>query len=238
MTDDADEIAQELRERRRDRELASPQQRFGARLRANASAEMLQAKLMDTELASLRHTFEHMRTTNALPAASAALLAARRRYVAGAGKSGAYAALLNADLSATLSNVFLVGGHGLSELAVLSDVRASDVLVVFSLRRYRRETVRFGRLFHEAGGRLVVVTDSAGSPLAGFADALVLVDTGSASYADSPTSVAATCHVLSTLTAASAKGARRRLARRDEISATLDLYHHYDPAEDGPKEER
>lgn len=222
------EITDELDARVHDRALASPQQRFGERLRINASAEGLQSTLIAAESASLHHTFSQLEASGALPRASATLLAARRRFIAGTGKSAAYAALLNADLSAALSNVFPVDGHAISELTVLSDVRSSDVLVVFSLRRYRDDTVRFGRLFHEAGGALVVVTDAEDAPLAPLADALVLVDTGSASYADSPTSVAAVCHVLSTLTAASAKGARRRLTRRDELSGALGLYHSAD----------
>ncbi|WP_036961987.1 MurR/RpiR family transcriptional regulator [Pseudoclavibacter soli] len=217
--------AQEQAQRLHDRSLSSPQERFGERLKANASAEVLQARLMETEVASLANTFEHLTESGALPAAAAVLLGARRRYIVGAGKSSAYAALLGADLSATLSNVFVVDGHALSELTVLTDVRASDVLVLFTMRRYREKTVRFGRLFAEAGGSLIVIADSEQAPLAQLATSLVIVNTGSASYADSPTSVAAICHVLSALTASSAKGARRRLALRDEISETLGLYH-------------
>ncbi|MGG1908946.1 SIS domain-containing protein [Microbacterium sp. NRRL B-14842] len=103
-------------------------------------------------------------------------------------------------------------------------MRASDVLIAFSLRRYREETVRLGRLFHEAGGQLVVITDSEDAPLASIATSLIRVRTGSASYADSPTPVAAVCHLLSALTTASAKGARRRLAERDRLVARLGLY--------------
>lgn len=216
---------QERAERLHDRTLSSPHDRFGERLKTNATAEVLQTRLMQAEVASLNTTFEHLTESGALPAAAAALLGARRRYIVGAGKSATYAALLAADLSAALSNVFSVDGQSLTELTVLTDVRATDVLVVFSLRRYRAESVRFGRLFAEAGGTLVVVTDTADAPLASLASCLVIVQTSSASYADSPTSVAAVCHVLSALTAASAKGARRRLTLRDRISATLGLYH-------------
>ncbi|HEY9291613.1 MAG TPA: SIS domain-containing protein, partial [Microlunatus sp.] len=208
----------------RDRLLVSPHQRYGERLRTNLSAEGVQARIIEAETRSLARTFENLTASGAVPRAATIMLGARRRYLAGEGKSAAYADLLNADLGATLSNVFLVDGRALTALTVLTDVRASDVLVLFSLRRYRGETVRLGRLFHRAGGQLVVVTDSQDAPLAGIADALIVVNTGSASYADSPTAVAAVCHLLSTLTTASAKGARRRLSMRDEIGATLDLY--------------
>lgn len=208
-----------------DRSLVSPGDRFGERLRTNLSAEGIQARIIEQEKRSLEQTMDELVATGDVPRAAALILGARRRYIGGAGKGAAYAHLLNADLSATLSNVFLIDGMGLSPITVLTDVRASDVLIVFSLRRYRKETIRLGRRFSEAGGQLVVITDSEDAPLASIATALIRVHTGSASFADSPTAVAAVCHLLSTLTTASAKGARRRLATRDQHTVELGLYH-------------
>ncbi|MBC9944099.1 MurR/RpiR family transcriptional regulator [Leucobacter sp. cx-328] len=206
------------------RSLVSPQDRFGERLKTNLSAEGIQSQVIESELSSLAQTLEELAETGDVPRAAALILSARRRYIGGEGKSAAYAQLLNADLSATLSNVFLIDGRGLSPITVLTDVRASDVLIVFSMRRYREETIKLGRLFKEAGGQLVVITDSEECPLAHYATALIKVRTGSVSYADSPTAVAAVCHLLSTLTTASAKGARRRLAVRDQYAAQIALY--------------
>lgn len=207
-----------------DRSLPSPGDRFSERFRPNLSAEGIQARVIENEVRSLTQTLEELAATGDVPRAAALILGARRRYIAGEGKAAAYAQLLNADLSATLSNVFLADGRALSPLTVLTDVRASDVLIVFSMRRYREETIRLGRLFHEAGGQLVVITDSEDAPLASRATALIRVRTASASYADSPTAVAAVCHLLSTLTTASSKGARRRLSMRDHYAAELAFY--------------
>lgn len=206
------------------RSLNSPQDRYGERLRANLSAETIQARVMESETLALARTLDELAVNGEVPRAAALILGARRRYIGGEGKGFAYAQLLNADLSATLSNVFLIDGRGLSPLTVLTDVRSTDVLIVFSMRRYREETVKLGRLFHEAGGQLVVITDAEDAPLASLASALIRVHTESVSYADSPTAVAAVCHLLSALTTASAKGARRRLAVRDQYAAELSLY--------------
>ena len=208
-----------------DRALDSPGARYGERFRTNMSAEALQARVIEAETRSLARTFEELSLTGEVARAAALILGARRRYVTGRGKTAAYAELLSADLATTLSNVFLVDGRALSPLTVLTDVRASDVLVAFTMRRYREETVRFGRLFHEAGGQLILITDSDRAPLTEVASAVIRVHTHSASYADSPTAVAAVCHLLSTLTTASAKGARRRLANRDRFAADLGLHH-------------
>ncbi|MBC9928360.1 MULTISPECIES: MurR/RpiR family transcriptional regulator [unclassified Leucobacter] len=218
-----------------DRSLVSPRDRFGERFRTNLSAEGIQARVIESEVRSLTQTLDELAATGEMPRAAALILGARRRYIGGEGKAAAYAQLLNADLSATLSNVFLIDGLGLTPITVLTDVRSSDVLVVFSMRRYREETIRLGRLFHEAGGQLVVITDSEDAPLAPYASVLIRVHTGSASYADSPTAVAAVCHLLSTLTTASAKGARRRLSMRDKYAAELGLYRP-DPDHEVPQE--
>lgn len=212
-----------------DSRLSSPGERFGERLRTNASSEQVQARVMTAETRSLALTFEDLAISGAVPQAAAVILGARRRYITGEGKSAMYAGLLSADLSATLSNVFLIDGHALTPLTVLTDVRDKDLLIAFSLRRYRRETTKLGELFHAAGGKLVLVTDSDDAPLAPLADAAIRVRTDSASYADSPTSMAAVCHLLSTLTTASAKGARRRLTIRDELATALDLYQPHTP---------
>ena len=60
--------------------------------------------------------------------------------------------------------MFLIDGHALTPLTVLTDVRDKDLLIAFSLRRYRRETTKIGELFHAAGGKLVLVTDSDDAP--------------------------------------------------------------------------
>ncbi|MCR2784725.1 MULTISPECIES: SIS domain-containing protein [unclassified Microbacterium] len=224
MTTEPDDV-DDVDDSELDRSLDSPGARYGERFRTNISAESLQARVIEAEARSLARTFEELSRTGEVAHAAALILGARRRYITGRGKTAAYAELLNADLSTTLSNVFLVDGRALSPLTVLTDVRASDVLVAFTMRRYREETVRFGQLFHEAGGQLILITDSENAPLTGVAAAVIRVHTHSASFADSPTAVAAVCHLLSTLTTASAKGARRRLAGRDRFAADLGLYH-------------
>ncbi|WP_298326591.1 SIS domain-containing protein [Haloactinopolyspora sp.] len=206
------------------RRLASPGQRFGARLQRPSSAVALQSRVIDQETRNLAEAFDLVTADGSVISAAATIVAARRRFVAGTGKAFAYACLLSADLSAGMSNVTLVDGTVVRPLDVLSDVRDTDVLVTVSLRRYRRETVLIAEQFAQAGGTVVAVTDAADAPVAGIAAQAIVVPTGSASFADSPTAVAAVVHLLATVTTASAKGARRRLAERDRLSRELDLY--------------
>ncbi|HEY1178098.1 MAG TPA: SIS domain-containing protein [Phytomonospora sp.] len=209
----------ELADREEDRSLSSPDDRFGARMR-RSSADALMRQVIEHEQANLRHTLDAVVASGSVELAAGKIVAARRRFVIGAGKSGAYASLVASDLSASMAGVALVD----APLDLLSDVRASDVLIAFSFRRYVRTTLVVAEEFQAAGGTLIGVTDSRDSRLAALSDIPVIVSTGSASYADSPTAVAAVCHLLVTLAAASAKGARRRLARRDVLAARLDAY--------------
>ena len=156
--------------------------------------------------------------------AAALIVASRRRFVGGTGKSYAYASLLAAELSEGLSNITVVADPTVRPVDLLADVRESDVLVTFSFRRYGRGTVNFAREFVARGGSLVAVTDDPAAPVAAFADVTITVSTESVSFTDSPTAVCAVVHLLSTLTTASAKGARRRLAERDAASAALGMY--------------
>ena len=209
---------------RHDRELSSPTDRYAERIQPRTSSLALRARLIERETANLAEAFARFGRDDALVEAAALVVAARRRFIAGYGKSFAYATLLAWDLAAGLSKVSLIDGTTVRPLDVLSDTGPSDVLVAFSFRRYHRQTVQLAEQFMLAGGVVIAITDDAGAPLTTHAEQTLIVPTGSASYVDSPTAVAAISHLLSALTTASAKGARRRLAKRDRLSALLHDY--------------
>jgi len=205
------------------RELASPHERYDARLQRRSST-MLQRRVVEQERASIDGALDQILTDESIAQAAARIVAARRRFIIGSAKSFSYASLLAFDLGVGLSQVTLIDGTVVRGVDVLADVRANDLMVAFSFRRYRRDTVEVARRFVEAGGELVAVTDFEDAPLAKLADQCIYVATGSASYVDSPTVVASVLHVLATLTTASAKGARRRLVERDRLNTELGLY--------------
>jgi DNA-binding MurR/RpiR family transcriptional regulator len=207
----------------RNRELTSPHERYDARLQRRSST-LLQRRVVEQERASIDEALDQILADESIAQAAARIVAARRRFILGSAKSFSYASLLAFDLGAGLSQVTLIDGTVVRGVDVLSDVRSNDLMVAFSFRRYRRDTVEIARRFVEAGGELVAVTDFEDAPLAKIADQSIYVATGSASYVDSPTVVASVLHVLATLTTASAKGARRRLLERDRLNTELGLY--------------
>jgi DNA-binding MurR/RpiR family transcriptional regulator len=205
------------------RELSSPHARYDARLQRRSSA-MLQRRVVEQERATIDAALDRILTDSSIAQAAARIVAARRRFIIGSAKSFSYASLLAFDLGVGLSQVTLVDGTVVRGVDVLADVRSNDLMVAFSFRRYRRDTVEIARRFVDAGGELVAITDFEDAPLAEVADQCIYVATGSASYVDSPTVVASVLHVLATLTTASYKGARRRLEERDRLNTELGLY--------------
>jgi DNA-binding MurR/RpiR family transcriptional regulator len=206
------------------RQLTTPDERYGARLQRRSTATALLKQVVAQETANLAAALERLQADGSLEQAARTIVAAKRRFVTGGSKSWSYASLLATDLSASMANVVLIDGTVVRAVDVLADVRPGDVLVAFSLRRYARSTIAVAEEFAAAGGVVVGVTDDAQSAVARVAEVSVVVSTDSASYADSPTAVAAVVHILATLAAASAKGARRRLARRDVLTTRLGVY--------------
>jgi DNA-binding MurR/RpiR family transcriptional regulator len=206
------------------RQLSTPDERYGARLQRRSTATALLQQVVAQETANLTATLERLQADGSLEQAARRIVAAKRRFVTGGSKSWSYASLLATDLSASMANVTLIDGTVVRAVDVLSDVRPGDVLVAFSLRRYARSTIAVAEEFAAAGGTVVGVTDDVESAVARVSEVAVVVDTDSASYADSPTAVSAVVHIIATLAAASAKGARRRLARRDVLTARLGVY--------------
>ncbi|HTH75743.1 MAG TPA: MurR/RpiR family transcriptional regulator [Trinickia sp.] len=71
--------------------------------------------------------------------------------------------------------------HGSEALA---DLEAGDVLIVYDYRRYQDSVVQFARAAHELGARIVLLTDEWRSPIARFADAVLVSLVQSASPFD------------------------------------------------------
>ncbi|WP_114561510.1 SIS domain-containing protein [Desertihabitans aurantiacus] len=208
-------------------------------VRAPRSSRLLKQRLVQAYRRDVAAGLDWLAEDPSLEAVAARITGARRRFVLGAATSFTHASLLAAKLSAALAQVTLVDGTIVRPLDILSDVRDTDVLIVVSLRRWRRYTVDNALPFARAGGSLLVITDAADHPLLASAAEAVVIDTGSGDpfaglSADvrahpespevSPVVVSLVIDVLATLASASAKGSNRRLAERERLASELGLY--------------
>lgn len=207
--------------------------------RAPRSASVLKARLIEAHREEFDAGLAWAADDPMLEAAAARITGARRRFVLGAATSFTYASLLAAKLSNALAQVTLIDGTIVRPLDVLSDVRATDVLIALSLSRFRGYTIDTAVPFADAGGALVVITDSADNPLNAYAtEAIVIRPDDSAGLKQqsgalsmhpespevSPTTVALVIDLLTALSSASAKGARRRFTERQRLASELGLY--------------
>ena len=204
--------------------LSTAGERYKARLQQRSLSSVLQQRVIDKERETLAAALDHVKENNSAIIVAGIIVAARRRFVAGSGKSFAYATLLARDLSGGLAEVFLIDNTVIRSIEILRETKPTDVLVAFSFRRYRRDTLELCEQFIAAGGTVVAITDEQDSPITALATASIVVPTDSVSYADSPTAAAAIIHLVTTLCTASAKGAKRRLAERDRLSDELGIY--------------
>jgi DNA-binding MurR/RpiR family transcriptional regulator len=116
-----------------------------------------------------------------------ALLADPRRpvMILGGRLSSSLAAQLYLHLRELRSDVLLVDGQTASWAEHLLDVTPTHTLVVFDIRRYQEDVVRFGQEAARRGARLVLVTDEWLSPLAAVARQVLAVRTAVNSHWDS-----------------------------------------------------
>lgn len=204
--------------------LSTANKRYKARLQQRSLSSVLQQRVIDKERETLAAAFDQVTENNSAIVLAGMIVAARRRFVAGSRKSFAYATLLARDLSGGLAEVFLIDNSIIRSIEILRETKPTHVLVAFSFRRYRRDTLQLCEQFIAAGGTVVAITDDENSPITALATAWIAVPTESVSYADSPTAVTAIIHLVTTLCTASAKGAKRRLAERDRLGNELGIF--------------
>ena len=78
----------------------------------------------------------------------------------------------------------------------LLDIGAKDIVVVFDVRRYQRDTVEFAAKAHKKGAKVILVTDPYLSPIAAMATCVLPVEVESLSAFDSTLNIMALVELL------------------------------------------
>ncbi|GAA4831068.1 MurR/RpiR family transcriptional regulator [Kitasatospora terrestris] len=208
---------------RLDEQLASPHERFRARLRP-AHLPGLTRRMAEREAANVVATLHAAEDDGALDGTARALVTARRRFVLGTGRSRGLAQLMAADMESVFGRVVLLDGSADRTVEALTDAGPKDVALVYSVRRYDRATLRTAEALRRFGVPVVAIVDGHGSPVAPLAGFTLTAATGGPSFADSPTALVALGHALLTAAAARSKGALRRLDRREEANRVLNRF--------------
>ena len=150
------------------------------RLYGRSPPEQRRDHLLDVAGQSFVHSIEATFAT--LPRsefdAAVALLADRRRtvYTSGGRFTQACAEMLHAHLYQLRPRVRLIAFTPQGRADALLDLSRRDVVVVFDVRRYQKDTIALAEAASKRGATIVLVTDPWLSPIADRADHVLIVD--------------------------------------------------------------
>jgi DNA-binding MurR/RpiR family transcriptional regulator len=208
-------FAEAQREARNDiaSKLASPAQRVGLAISREQTLESVVDDSFLSDIDNIRATRESL---DLKEFESIVRVLTRQRkgkvYVAGAKNAYAVAAYLQTHLNMCMKDVHILDARHSLLADNLLWVDEHDVLLVISIRRYAKTVYQAARHFHSVGARVLAITDSPLSPIAGVADHRLLIHTASNSPFDSFTAVFCLCGAL--ISAVS-------LRRKKEVDALL-----------------
>lgn len=114
------------------------------------------------------------------------LCAAKNIYVIGARSAAVLARFLSFYFNMMFDNVKLVHTTSTSEMfEQILNIGENDIMIGISFPRYSTHTVKAFRYAHEQGAKVIAITDSKASPLAEYADNILLARSDMVSFADS-----------------------------------------------------
>lgn len=148
------------------------------------SKDMLE-KVLNADIEKIRKTLAEI-SRDDFEGAVQAISEAGTVYLLGVRSSSALADFLGFYLNLILKNVKVVYSTGVSEMfEQMLRVSSQDVVVAISFPRYSSRTIKALKFVSGRGAKVVAITDSHMSPLAPFADYLLLARSDMASFVDS-----------------------------------------------------
>lgn len=142
-------------------------------------------KAMESDISKIKYTLEHL-DRRSFSEAVDAILGAKNIYITGARSSEPLARLLSYNLSLIFDNVKLVVPTSSAEVfEQMYSVSQDDVVIAFSFPRYSSKMINGIRFARRKNAKVVVFTDSNVSPIAEFANCVLIAQSDMASFMDS-----------------------------------------------------
>ena len=152
-------------------------------------------------------------------------------YIMGARSSAALAEFLGYYLSLVFPRVKIVPSITTSELFErIMHIDERDVMIGISFPRYSRQTVKALDFAKHNGAKVIAVTDSASSPIAKYADSLLLARSDMASFVDSLVAPLSLINAL--IVAVSIKNVDKVSATFERLEQVWDEYDVYTNSEE------
>ncbi len=191
-------------------------------------------KVLNGDIELIRNTLEHI-STDEFAKAVETINSARKIYILGVRSSAALASFLYFYLNPVFENVVLIDTSSGSEMfEQMFRISEEDVCVAISFPRYSKQTINALRFINDRGTKIIAITDSANSPIAEYADNILVAKSDMVSVVDS---------LVAPLSLINALIVAVTFSRRDEVynnfnklESIWDEYQVYDKSDGGENE--
>lgn len=191
------------------------------------SDEQVPEHIMHCDIANIRQSLEQL-PKETFEQAVQTLVSARKVYLFGAGSCRPLAAFAAYYFKLLLPDIQLVTTSGETEiLEELVHIGPQDAILGISFPRYSSKAVKTVHFAHARGAKVIAITDGARSPIAPYADYLLLA------HSDMPTIVDSLVAPLSVLNAIIVAVSLKRMEENrdtlNELEQLWDKYQVYQP---------
>lgn len=202
----------------------TPNQRIDMTKKRIGKGDILE-NVMHSDMNKIRYTLEKL-DRDAFYRSVDAILSAKTIYIIGARSSEPIAKILNYNLSLIFDNVRFINASASAEVfEQMFSIDENDVLVAFSFPRYSSRVANAMKFASSKGAKTIAYTDSHISPLAKYADCLLLAQSDMASYMDSLVAPISLINALIVeITSRREKDIRRRFDTLEDIWSEYDIY--------------
>lgn len=142
-------------------------------------------KVLTSDMDKIRHTMEEIDRTMFADAIEH-IVKARNIYILGVRSSSSLAGFLHYNFRMIFDNVKFVQTTSRSELfEQIMSIGEEDVMIAISFPRYSKRIINAVEFARSKGANVVALTDSSASPIASYANQLLLAHSDMASFVDS-----------------------------------------------------
>ncbi len=191
-------------------------------------------KVLNGDIELIRDTLESVSDTEFKKAVEM-INKAKKIYILGVRSSAALASFLYFYLNPVFENVVLVDTSSGSEMfEQMFRINEDDVCVAISFPRYSKQTINALRFINDRGTNIIAITDSAVSPIAEFADTLLVAKSDMVSVVDS---LVAPLSLINALIVALTFSRREEVYNNfNKLESIWDEYQVYDKSDGGDNE--
>ena len=191
-------------------------------------------KVLNGDIELIRDTLESVSDVE-FKSAVETINRAKKIYILGVRSSAALASFLYFYLNPVFENVVLVDTSSGSEMfEQMFRISEDDVCVAISFPRYSKQTINALRFINDRGTKIIAITDSDVSPIAEYADTLLVAKSDMVSVVDS---LVAPLSLINALIVALTFSRREEVYNNfNRLESIWDEYQVYDKA-DGDENE-